>query len=309
MDNPKTLSDLQAEDNETRKKWLADRRQGVGASETAGVLGVSPWASPLSVYADKIGAPRDDPDDETKERMRWGHLLEGVVLDELSVRTGLKIRRAPQHRVTKHSDYPSVPMLCTPDAYVIEESSSRLCQVKTTSARNHNEWADGVPLHVEVQAQSEMAVCDREKNIVVALIGGQKLVWYEIERHQKFIENLEPEITKFWYDYVIPRILPPSDGSPATVRALERIHPDDSGAEVVLPEKAIAIDEELADIKSDLKKINERKKELESEIKAMIGSNTWGRLPNGGGRFSWKTIERMAYYVESTKFRQLRRGK
>lgn len=305
----KTLQNLRNEDAKTRAEWLKKRSKGVGASETAGVLGVSPWASPLSVYVDKIGTVKDEPLNEDQiERQRWGHLLEGPVIDELELRTGLKIRRAPQTRITRHSRWPTTPMFATPDAYVIEEAR-RLCQVKTTSAWNAKEWDEGVPLHVRVQVQSEMAVCDRDGAIVVALVGGQKLVWYEIERNQKFIDQLEPAITSFWYDYVQRRVIPPADGSSATVRALEQLHPDDNGEEIVLPEKSVEIYEELTDIKADLKRLKKRREELENEVKAMIGPATFGRLPSGSGRFSWKTQERKAYSVKASTHRRLWQGK
>ena len=39
----------------TREDWLQERRRGIGGSEAAAILGLSPWATPLDVYLDKIG--------------------------------------------------------------------------------------------------------------------------------------------------------------------------------------------------------------------------------------------------------------
>jgi len=305
----KSLQELQAEDTEQRKQWLDARKEGVGASEAAGVLGVSPWSSPLSVYADKTLDVSKEFDDATVERFRWGHILERVILDELTVRTGLEFRRAPQHKILKHRNFDVVPMFATPDAYILGENASRLCQVKTSNIFAGTKWDDGIPIDVNVQTQHEMAVCDREGEIVVTLIGGQKLVWFEVDRHQTFIDQLEPEISRFWFDHVLPRRLPPADGSTATANALERLHPDDTGKEIVLDEKSVVIDEELKDIKSDLAKLNKRKQELENEIKAMLGDATFGKLPNNAGRFSWKSITRKAFSVKENTFKTLRRGK
>ena len=36
-------------------EWHAWRAEGLGASEVAGVLGISPWATPWSVWARKMG--------------------------------------------------------------------------------------------------------------------------------------------------------------------------------------------------------------------------------------------------------------
>jgi len=35
-----------------REQWLALRKKGIGGSDAAGVMGMSPWSSPLSVWAD-----------------------------------------------------------------------------------------------------------------------------------------------------------------------------------------------------------------------------------------------------------------
>ena len=48
-----------------RAEWLAWRRSGIGASDVAGILGISPWASPFTVWADKLGLlPDEDLDDD-----------------------------------------------------------------------------------------------------------------------------------------------------------------------------------------------------------------------------------------------------
>ena len=46
-----------------RTDWLAWRRKGIGASDIAGILGISPWASPWSVWADWILSTFDDVDE------------------------------------------------------------------------------------------------------------------------------------------------------------------------------------------------------------------------------------------------------
>ena len=41
-------------DYKNREAWLEARRNGIGASDTPGILGVSQWASPFSVAASKL---------------------------------------------------------------------------------------------------------------------------------------------------------------------------------------------------------------------------------------------------------------
>jgi putative phage-type endonuclease len=60
-----------------RDQWLAARRQGIGASEIAAVLGISPWESPFGLYWRKANGWEIDASDE----MAAGTLLEPAIAD------------------------------------------------------------------------------------------------------------------------------------------------------------------------------------------------------------------------------------
>jgi putative phage-type endonuclease len=60
-----------------RGEWLAARRDGIGASEIAAVLGISPWDSPFSLYWKK----REGWESEVNDDMRTGILVEPVVAE------------------------------------------------------------------------------------------------------------------------------------------------------------------------------------------------------------------------------------
>jgi len=77
---------------------------------------------------------------------------------------------------------------------------------------------------------------------------------------------------------------------------------------IVLSPSIVDVDEELQEIKADMKELKVRKDRLEAKIKKEIGTNERGILPEGG-QFTFKTIEREAYEVKGTSYRQLRRLK
>ena len=39
----------------SRSAWLAQRRKSIGGSDAAGIVGLSPYATPYTVWADKTG--------------------------------------------------------------------------------------------------------------------------------------------------------------------------------------------------------------------------------------------------------------
>ena len=74
----------------TRGTWLEARRGSLGGSDAAAVLGLNPYASPYSVWAEKTGRVPDKPDNEA---MRLGRDLEDYVAARWQEETGKKTRR------------------------------------------------------------------------------------------------------------------------------------------------------------------------------------------------------------------------
>ena len=74
----------------SREEWLEMRRHTIGGSDAAGIIGLSKWSSPMSVWADKTGRLPDKPDTEA---MRLGRDLEGYVARRWMETTGKKVRR------------------------------------------------------------------------------------------------------------------------------------------------------------------------------------------------------------------------
>ncbi len=60
----------------TREQWLEHRRSGIGGSDAGAVMGMSPWGSLLSVWADKRGLM---PEKEQNEAMEYGKRMEPLL--------------------------------------------------------------------------------------------------------------------------------------------------------------------------------------------------------------------------------------
>ena len=59
-----------------RAEWLEYRKDGIGSSEVATILGLNPWETPYQLWRRKKGL--DAPKDETFA-MKAGHYLEDAV--------------------------------------------------------------------------------------------------------------------------------------------------------------------------------------------------------------------------------------
>lgn len=76
----------------SREEWLAYRRQGLGGSDAASVLGISPFRTAMDLYYDKRNLPIED-DEGNWVAMEVGTLLEDLVARIFAKKTGLKIYR------------------------------------------------------------------------------------------------------------------------------------------------------------------------------------------------------------------------
>jgi putative phage-type endonuclease len=292
----------------SHERWLEERRQSIGSSDSPGILGESPWASPVSVWADKTGSPVALPP-ETEERLRWGKLLEPVILAEYARRREIMVWHHDQNEVIRHEDFQNVPMHATPDGL---DETNRVLEVKNWSSfatSSKQLRINGPPLLTQIQNQHQMACLGAEYGTIVILIGGNELWWQDTYRNDRFIQLLERTVCEFWEQFVEQGQMPPADGHSATVRTLERLHPEDSGRTIQLPENAVLWDQRLAKVKSEIRELESEKKELENQIKSCIGDATFGELPGVEGRYKWGNQERRAHMVGASKFRQLRRLK
>jgi putative phage-type endonuclease len=264
----------------TREAWLAARSQGVGASESAALFGVSPWETPVSLWAKKTGRVVDKGPDG--EWVLWGNLLEPAIATRYEQQTGRKIWQGGPYAVAQH---PTIAcMRATPDRWVIEAPDRRnvpgLLQVKNTNAFKVRDWDDGPPIWIQIQVQHEMAVTGLSWASVAVLIGGNEFQFFDVERHPAFIAELETQCQAFWR-FVEADEQPPIDVSERTLETVKRLHPADNGSEIALPEQALEWWVQLEAAKANLKSAAADKLEAEVRLKDAIGDAVCGVLPDG----------------------------
>lgn len=293
----------------TEAEWLAERKKGIGGSDAAAALGVSPYRTPYELWVDKTTTGQIEPDAAKAARYRWAHLMEQPIAKVLAEDTGRHVPLALPYYTKRHSSVPW--MFCTPDAWQYEKSRPErgIVQIKDVSEYNVGAWADGPPLHVQVQIQHEMACTQTAWGTIAALIGKSDFRWYDVERDDSFIEAMMAGEVKFW-QRVVDDDPPPAEGmTPETyAKVLKQLHPQDSGETITLPPEAADWDRRLLHLNTQIKELDDLKKSLENQLKESLGDATFGTLPTGG-RYSWQTTERKGYTVKPTQQRTLRRLK
>ena len=300
MSEPTLVCDSSAD----RETWLKERRNGIGASDAPAILGISPFASPLSIAAAKQGLQADDPETELQ---RWGRLVEPAMIAAFRDETGwLAEPSGKMYRsTTRHREF----MMVTLDGAVQRDDGkvgAIECKLKIFGGR---EWEEeGIPEHVDCQVQHGMDVMGWDFAVVLGLLDGYRLRWRVVERKPELIGDvIVPEEMDFWHRLQNGLPISAAKGDvDATGRALKAFYPGDTGEEIRL-EGASWIDmvDAWVAARADEKHAKEAKDRLRHTLAAAMGSATFAVLDDGR-RLSLKTTQRDGYAVEPTSFRTLR---
>lgn len=287
------------DDGRNRARWLRARRDGIGGSDAAAVLGVNPYSSALEVYTEKIGL-FGDGDDAPSEYARWGKILEPLILDEFRRVTGRKVFR--DGRLLRSRLRPWQLSTLDGRQYTKGSSVPGLVELKTTKF----EW-DRIPEDLWAQVQHQFAT--------TALRWGTFAVWnrttvefhyVDVEPDRDYIAEINAREADFWRD-LQRGIAPAPDGSDASQRALRALYPVEvPGKTVELAAELEEVADRLEELKAERRSTEPERKDLENRLKAAIGDAEEGLLPSGS-RYTYRTQERRETVQRASSFRVLRR--
>jgi putative phage-type endonuclease len=258
-----------------RDEWLERRRQGIGGSDVAALMGLSPWTSPYALWCDKVGLLA--PDDAT-EAMEFGNRVEPVLTRWFQDRTGLEV-----HGEQMECARPDEPwMRCTVDGFVMESTGTDNLMddalgVAEWKSTGDAPW-DEIPAYYQCQGQWNMAVTNMPHvwfGVLHMPFGRPTFRVYELARDEADIELLTKTARAFWHDHVLTGVPPETDGSTATTEALAAAWDADDDAELIEADLSDLSDVAvLAATKADAKALEVRIAELENRLKARMAEAT-----------------------------------
>lgn len=204
--------------NLSRDEWLALRQSGIGGSDIAAILGVSPYATAYDVYQSKTQPLNAD---EMSEFAYWGTVLEDTVAREFAKRSGLKVQnvnfmmRHPVHTfAVANIDRAIVNRDIAGNVRYKDGklTTDQIVEIKTASEYVGKNWgdedSDEVPDQYQCQAQWYMGVTGTQVCHMAVLIGGNKYRQYKIERNQDLIDVLFETASDFWHNNVLAGVEP-----------------------------------------------------------------------------------------------------
>jgi predicted phage-related endonuclease len=282
-----------------RAAWLRERRNGIGGTDAAALMGVHTSLSIKSakdvtagtVFLDKRSTT--EPVEEDKNIFELGHVTEPRLLRNLCERFDVKTRAAGFIRSKAHPF-----MYASPDTFT---SDGGIGEGKTASNRGSSApiWLAGdVPPHAYIQGQHYLAVTGRSHIFYTVGIRNDysdwELVprefwdtaWFQdlafsdwvtsgpFERNEAVIEQLIATEVEFW-DAVQAGEMP--DHIANTLELADRYAVARTGADVeaAIPEMVADSIERLKVVKKLQDDLKEERAQIETELKAEIGDGEY----------------------------------
>lgn len=271
----------------SREEWLANRSNGIGASEVGTILGLNPFETPYQLWRRKKGL--DAPKIENFA-MRAGHYLEDAVAHFFADDTEAYIIKNTTDDFTIRSvEKPFLQV--SPDRLFWWKGSKHtekrkaVLECKTTQLQID---PDNLPKHWFCQLQMNMGVGEYQDGALAWLTQGREFNYRIITFDKDFYEWMVGEVEDYWYRYIV------GDEEPQATTAddiLMKFPHEQHGKIIQATEDIQGLLYQLRTLKDTGKELQLQTKEIEDNIKVYLGDAE--ALVDNTGKVlaTWKTAK------------------
>ncbi len=242
-------------------RWLAERRKGIGGSDVAAILGLSPFKTAYQIYQEKRKEVEDWQGNESTD---WGKRMEPAIRQWYSDTTGRNVRLPD--KIIYNEKYPF--MGASLDGFT---DDGRIVEIKT--ARSGKGWGEPgteeIPDYYAAQCHHYMAVTGLDVvDIPVSIMGGSPVL-YEIPADKEIQEMIIDAEANFWQ-----RVVDGNPPDPVTYAdAVARFGKSDTTGTVTASIEIFSDVMELHDVKGKISTLELTEKEIKGRIISFLGEN------------------------------------
>jgi putative phage-type endonuclease len=281
---------------------ILERRKGIGGSDAPSIFGFG-YLSPLELWFRKAGLVDDTS--EQNEAMEWGTVLEDPIAKIWAARQKRTIKKAPVMQWSK--DYPHAYVSIDRHIVALDERGPGVLECK-----NFNEYyarqigldeenLESVPLGVRIQLLHGMAVRGWQWGSIAILVGGNRLLSWDMDRDQDAIAALMKAEASFM-ESVKNDTPPQPDWQAGDV--LNLVYNKADGEKIVVTDENIkAVATQLLSLR-EIVKTNEKELDQRKNCIKMLMGNASICEVSGVGEFSWlRTKDKTEKVFQEAKFK------
>lgn len=242
-----------------RETFLLDRKLGIGGSDIAPIMGLSPYSTPLDVYRDKMN-PAVIYEEESEDLKRGARVEKYILQEYCEVNNcSLEINLAPVIDLK----YPF--MRGNVDAKVVGENV--IIEAKSTKCPIAK-WEEGIPEYYRTQVAYYAMLTNAERVDVPVLFSNWQYACFTYWRDYEYEARIRQAVIDFWNNHIVAGI-PPAPSNPAE---LQEVYPKLETAKTIKADsdirEKINIWQEAAIKRRELEKQEEK---LKIEIQNYMG--------------------------------------
>lgn len=242
-----------------RETFLLDRKLGIGGSEIAPIMKLSPYSTPLDVYRDKM-----NPEiiyEEESEDLKRGARVEKYILQEYcevnscTLETNLPPFIDPEYPFMRGNIDAKVV-----GQNVIVEAKSTKCPIA--------KWEEGIPEYYRTQVAYYAMLSNADRVDVPVLFSNWQYACFTYWRDLEYEARIRQAVIDFWNNHIVAGIPP----EPSTPAELYEVYPKLESAKIIKADsdikEKIYIWQEAATKRRELEKQEEK---LKIEIQSFMG--------------------------------------
>lgn len=281
---------------------MPDRTKFLGGSDSAAVMGLSPWATPVELWQQKTGrVQKPEPDRAQMKRFERGHRLEPFIrdmaVDKLRA-LGLEVELITFNERYVDPEHPF--MSCEIDFElrltgeieiggnpVVFDGEHINCDAKSVTGFARKKWGEedteDVPIEYAAQFMFGLMVTGRRYCLVAALRSFDDVDVFWTVRDDETIAAMRPKLVSFWVDHVLADVAP----DPLVFDDIKALFPNDDGKSVEADQDTADKVDRLRSVKAQIKALEGIEESLKFDIAEWISPHA---LLRWGGKeiASWK---------------------
>lgn len=259
----------------SKEEWLAFRRRGIGGSDVAALMGISPFRTARDLYYDKLGVLPEEELPDNWVALEMGTLLEDLVVKIFEKKTGLRTFQVK--KMFRHPRYSF--MLADVDRLVeMPDGSLAILEIKTTNYNAKDLWfrngQEVIPSYYEAQGRHYMSVMDVDQVFFCCLYGNteDEVIFRSLRRDVDYEEEMIFLEKYFWATHVQPKIPPDYTESGSLILDSLKRHgeaADTTSSEYTLGAKASAILMQYMELQKKKENADQHTRALDEELKRL----------------------------------------
>lgn len=268
------------------RQWVENRKNYIGGSEVAAILGQSTHKTPLQVWM--LKQELVEPVESTPI-MAFGNYFEPIMAEYFEELTGLKTRRVNTPFVHEEHDF----LRANIDRQILNAEGvdgTGILELKTTNSHRLKSLDGQYPLSWEYQVQWYLGITGYSYGYLF-IYERDTCEFYEpiyIERDEELIEELQRRVTRWWNIHMIGGNRP----APQNEEDLLILHPNSSDGKVVeASPTAFQLYKELVEVRENKKALSEDETRLKNLLKDEIG-DAERMVLRGNTLLTWKSYSR-----------------